>query len=276
MIVLGIETATLEVGVAIADPDGLRACFTARASRQHAEHLHVAIDEVCRASGVTLSDLGAIAVDIGPGLFTGIRVGIAAAKALGFALGIGIVAVTGIEILARAARSALVLAGQCGEVTAVVPVLDVRRGELAWSPVAGVLSAPGAVPVEVRLGRPEELALEVVGAFGGGSGHGARAALGEDLVAARLGPAARVLLSGGGAIRYETQLTASIGALAPELSACVAFAGGQLLAPPAAFLAGLGRERALAGTATSPFAIEALYLRGPDAIEGSWAGRGAT
>ena len=68
-------------------------------------------------------DLGAVAVDVGPGLFTGLRVGVAAAKALAQSLGIGVISATSLDILTAAAAES----GQRGLVLACV---DARRGEV--------------------------------------------------------------------------------------------------------------------------------------------------
>jgi tRNA threonylcarbamoyladenosine biosynthesis protein TsaB len=68
-------------------------------------------------------DLEVVAVDVGPGLFTGLRVGVAAAKGLAQALGIGVVGISSLDILTRAARQH----GHHGHVLAAV---DARRGEV--------------------------------------------------------------------------------------------------------------------------------------------------
>jgi tRNA threonylcarbamoyladenosine biosynthesis protein TsaB len=124
VIVLGIETATARLSAALAGPDGVMAAYVAPEDRRHTEQLAPAIENLCRTSGIHPSDLGAVAVDIGPGLFTGLRVGIATAAALASALGIPAVGITSTDVLAethhRRGRS-------------VVAVVDVRRGELAWA-----------------------------------------------------------------------------------------------------------------------------------------------
>ncbi len=145
MLILAIETATIEVGVAIGDEAGPLATVTARPGRRQAETLHPAIEDVCRTARVALAELDAIAVDIGPGLFTGLRVGVAAAKALAAGLGLPVVTATSLEVLAAACPAG---AGT------VVPVVDMRRGELAWL-------MPGGAGTAVRLGSPGELAAEL-------------------------------------------------------------------------------------------------------------------
>ncbi len=99
---LAIESATDMVGVALIRDDGASAERVHDGGRAHAELLVPAIEEVCAVSGCTIADVDRIAVDVGPGLFTGLRVGVATAKALAQALGVGIVGVSSLDILAAA------------------------------------------------------------------------------------------------------------------------------------------------------------------------------
>ena len=71
MLILGIETATEQVGVAIGGHEGVIATFEVARGRRHAETLTPAIEFVCRQSGIELCEIGCVAVDVGPGLFTG-------------------------------------------------------------------------------------------------------------------------------------------------------------------------------------------------------------
>ena len=125
MIVLGIETATAQVGIALVDGDGPVATFTATRDRRHAETLVPAIRQLADTTGVSLDDVDGIAVDVGPGLFTGLRVGLATASTLGFALDVPVVGVSSLDVLARSATTVMAVAGV--DCTAVV---DARRGEL--------------------------------------------------------------------------------------------------------------------------------------------------
>jgi tRNA threonylcarbamoyladenosine biosynthesis protein TsaB len=161
-VVLAIETATGDTEVALADGLGALGEVAVRRGRRHVESLHPAIERLCADAGVTLAELSVIGVDIGPGLFTGLRVGVTTAKTLALVLGIPLVAVTSLDILQAAARP---LAGRR---TVVVPVVDMRRGELAWQ-LGGVTT----------VGRPAQLGEELT-ALGGevllvGEGAGAYA-----------------------------------------------------------------------------------------------------
>lgn len=120
---LGIETAAELVGVALADDLGPLGGAWLRGGRRHAEVLAPAIEHVLDHAGVSMKELDALAVDVGPGLFTGLRVGVATAQGLAHGLGIGVVAVTSVAVLAREAYDA----GWQGQVAAVV---DARRGEV--------------------------------------------------------------------------------------------------------------------------------------------------
>jgi tRNA threonylcarbamoyladenosine biosynthesis protein TsaB len=124
MMILGIDTATPQVGCALGGPDGLIASFHATRGRRHAETLAPAIAFVCEQAGVALDEIGAIAVDVGPGLFTGLRVGLATGKAMAGALGVPMVGVTSLDLLAEPAR----LAGRV-----IASVVDARRGEVFWA-----------------------------------------------------------------------------------------------------------------------------------------------
>ena len=125
MIVLAIETATAQVGVAFVDADGPIATFTATRDRRHAETLVPAIRQLADTTGVALESIHGIAVDVGPGLFTGLRVGLATASTLGFALDVPVVGVSSLDVLAASADAAMRASGR-----GCTAVVDARRGEL--------------------------------------------------------------------------------------------------------------------------------------------------
>src|SRR5688572_12226685 len=152
MLILGIETATEQVGVAIGGHEGVIATFEVAKGRRHAETLTPAIEFVCRQSGIELCEIGSIAVDVGPGLFTGMRVGLAAGKALAQALRVPMIGISSLDLLAFPCRHTD---------RVVVPVIDARKGEVFW---AMYRQAPGGVqqvspPV---VGPPDDLIADLL------------------------------------------------------------------------------------------------------------------
>lgn len=168
MLILGIETATTQVGCAIGGHEGVLASVQSSRGRQHAEMLAPQIDMVRRLARVELSEIGVVAVDLGPGLFTGLRVGVASAMAMASALKVPIIGVSSLDLVAFAARYSPRL---------VVAVVDARRNEVFH---AAYRHAPGGVQrlTEPAVDTPADLAAELQ-------------ARGEDC-----------LLVGDGALRY--------------------------------------------------------------------------
>jgi tRNA threonylcarbamoyladenosine biosynthesis protein TsaB len=173
VLILGIDTATQQVGAAIGGHEGVLASFQAAKGKRHAETLVPAIQFLCAQTRVELSEISAIAVDIGPGLFTGLRVGVATAKAMASALKVPMVPVTSLDLLAFEVR---------WSPRRIVSVVDARRGEVFY---AFYRQVPGGVQrlSEMRCASPEELCSEIQ-------------ATGEE-----------VLAVGDGALRYREELT---------------------------------------------------------------------
>jgi tRNA threonylcarbamoyladenosine biosynthesis protein TsaB len=124
MKLLAIETATRLVGCGLWDEGGPVAANLLVAGQRHVEVLVPAIDALCRQAGISVADLDAVAVDIGPGLFTGLRVGLATATTIATARNIPAVGVTSLEALAHPHRR------RPGPLAAVI---DARRGEVYWA-----------------------------------------------------------------------------------------------------------------------------------------------
>jgi tRNA threonylcarbamoyladenosine biosynthesis protein TsaB len=121
MIVLGIETATLQVGCALGGHEGVLASFHAARGRRHAEILTPAVEFLCAQANVEIGDVGVVAVDVGPGLFTGLRVGVATAKAIAQARRLPMVTFSSLDLLAYPVRHTRRL---------IACVIDARRGEV--------------------------------------------------------------------------------------------------------------------------------------------------
>ena len=152
MIILGIETATQQVGCALGGPEGVVASFHAARGRRHAEMLAPAIEFVSGQARIPLKEVVVVAVDTGPGLFTGLRVGIATAKAIAQGLRVPMVGLSSLDLLAFAVRHADRL---------VAAVIDAKRGEVfraLYRPVPGGVQQVAAPSVC----SPAELAAELM------------------------------------------------------------------------------------------------------------------
>lgn len=151
MIVLGIDTATSYLGVALGNHEGVLAATHVSARRHHAELLTPAIDWVCHQAGVSLGEVQVVAVDVGPGLFTGLRVGVAAAKATAQALRVPMLGLSSLDLCAFAVRYTERL---------IAAAIDARKGEVYW---AFYRQVPGGIQrlSGYRISPPAELAAEL-------------------------------------------------------------------------------------------------------------------
>ncbi|MGA9637991.1 tRNA (adenosine(37)-N6)-threonylcarbamoyltransferase complex dimerization subunit type 1 TsaB [Flavobacterium sp.] len=120
--ILNIETATKNCSVALSKEGKTIVCFeTAEEGYSHAEKLHVFIEQSIKEAGIDYKDLSAVAVSQGPGSYTGLRIGVSAAKGLCYALGIPLIAIDTLQSLAS----------QVGVKDGlIVPMLDARRMEV--------------------------------------------------------------------------------------------------------------------------------------------------
>ena len=152
MLILGIESAGSQVGCAIGGHEGVLASAHTGKGRQHAESLAPQIDFVRRQAGIEFSELGVVAVDIGPGLYTGLRVGISSATTIAHALGIPMIGISSLDLLAFPARWTSRL---------IVTALDARRGELF---TALFRKVPGGIQRirDPQVNTPQELLAELM------------------------------------------------------------------------------------------------------------------
>ena len=120
--ILNLETATKNCSVSISQNGQTILCKEmAQAGYSHAEKLHVFIEECIKESNISFKDLSAIAVSQGPGSYTGLRIGVSAAKGLCFALDLPLIAVDTLQVLA----SKLSISEGV-----IIPMIDARRMEV--------------------------------------------------------------------------------------------------------------------------------------------------
>jgi tRNA threonylcarbamoyladenosine biosynthesis protein TsaB len=225
---VAIETATETVGLAVRTAAGVQAEFALTGRRRHVETLTPALGHLLDQVGLAPADLGVVAVDVGPGLFTGLRVGVAAAKGLAQSLGIGVIGATSLDILTAGASGV----GHRGLVLACV---DARRAEVfACVRRLGDAGVVVGEPVAPALFAPADLVV-ALDRLGGGP----------------------VLAVGDGALRYRGIL---------EVVPGVVCAAPALSFPPPAALLGLALDRLGAGESPAdPGAVVPVYMREADA-----------
>lgn len=172
MLVLGIETSTPAASVTIGSEQGIIATSLVTRGAAAGDFLLPAVEFLMNQTNLSYRNLSAIAVGLGPGLFTGMRVGVATAKTLAQALSIPIIGASSLDLLAFDVRYSDKL---------ICPVLDARRNEVFFALYRQV---PGGITRETNytVGSPERLVAEIQGS-------------GEDF-----------LLVGNGALLYEDRL----------------------------------------------------------------------
>ncbi len=226
--ILGIESATSRVGCAIGDASGVLASRESAQPRRHAESLAPQIAEILTESDVRASDIEVVAVDVGPGLYTGLRVGITTAITMAHALNAAMVPVTSLELVARRAADGRAADEWAAERSweRIDAVVDARRGELfhaAFTPEGDWISEPAVVAPEV-------------------------------LAATLRSTAAGTLLAGDG-IEAHAEVFAQAG-LSTE---------GSSVYPSAETIVALAAAAVAAGEVVNADSVRPMYLRGPDA-----------
>jgi tRNA threonylcarbamoyladenosine biosynthesis protein TsaB len=235
VLVLAIDTATAQVSVAFGDQGAVLGEVRLAGGRRHAEQLAPAIDYLRRELDIDLGHLAAIAVGTGPGLFTGLRVGVTTGKVMAQALRIPVVGIPSLDLVAYPLRHSDRM---------IVAVLDARRREVfaaRYRPVPGGVQRVSDYAVHT----PAELVADLA-ADPGVEPHG-------------------LLLAGDGVARFPEEF----GALEHA-----EVAGSEFAAPSVDALVALATARAEREEFELPAELRPLYLRQSDA-EIAWGDRAA-
>lgn len=229
MIILGVETATMNGGAALADDDGLIAELRLNVRTTHSERLLPGLDYLLKQTGIGLDQIDLIAVSHGPGSFTGLRVGIALVKGLAFANGgKRVVAVPTLEAFAWHFPFSL---------HPVCPLLDARKGELYggifhWQGDAFEREVPETAQTPDKWVDLAKNALD--------RGHD------------------KIILTGEGAAIYANRFRASLGGHA-------LFAPSSSMSPSPANVALLGAKMAAERFFADPETLVPFYIRKSEA-----------
>ncbi len=127
--ILSIETATELCGVALVDNQRCLGERIVVEKNIHSERLMVLVDEVLREAGVPVASLDGVAVSIGPGSFTGLRIGLSAAKGLAYARSLPILAVPTLDAIAYEAARVGRDSSRPADAELICAVVDAKRDE---------------------------------------------------------------------------------------------------------------------------------------------------
>lgn len=223
MLVLGIDTATEVAAVGIAQNDHILSDVSHRSRTGHAARLPDLVAEALRQANVAIGDVDAVAVSVGPGSFTGLRVALSFAKGIAFSSDVRLVGVPTLEALATLAPD---------DARTIAVVLDARLGETY---AAVFRRADGAIERVV-----DEAALSPEAA--------------RERIATELGEGPRAVLLGDAAQRYPA-------AFAKLVERGVSVLSFDEIHPRGSAVALLGAERLARGEDVAADALAPVYVR---------------
>jgi tRNA threonylcarbamoyladenosine biosynthesis protein TsaB len=251
VVILALDTTTRAGSVAVTDDDMLLAVVDGDASRTHGERLPGEIARALAEAGLTSRELALLAVAVGPGAFTGLRIGLAAIQGLAMVLEIPVVGVSALDALAWEASAV-----RRDEERHVITWMDAQRGEVFAAhyvdPFKGDGGGEPAGEPDTGNDNPAHQASAAADAASSAVvGH-------PDAVLSlwHIGQAEGVIAVGDGAVRYR-------GALEARYGECCRVIDTPLTLGPA--VARIGRRAAARGLAGPPHALQPLYVRRPDA-----------
>ena len=130
-IFLHIETATDVCSVALSRGAEIIGLKEEAGGNNHAKNLLPFVDEVLKQGGCKIAELNGVAVSIGPGSYTGLRIGVSTAKGIAYTAGIPVMAVSTLESIAQGAKA--LWSGTSTDTVQIVPMIDARRMEVFTS-----------------------------------------------------------------------------------------------------------------------------------------------
>lgn len=152
--ILALTTSTPFASIALVENNHVLAEISHDDPRGHAEHLFDMIDRAFVKASRKRSDVSLVACDVGPGSFTGVRIGVASAKGIAEGLRVRLAGVLSLEAMAAQARA------ECGSETLVLAAVDAKKGELYMAAFDGeaMLLAPVHLPRSETAARSRKLA----------------------------------------------------------------------------------------------------------------------
>lgn len=222
LLTLGVETSGMTGAIALRRAGQLiESVSLQQAGRRHAQTLIAEVDAMLRRANLTSQQLDVVAVSIGPGSFTGLRVGVVFAKTLAYAIGCRLAAVDTFRAIAASSPAA---------VSDVIVVSDAQRGDL----FVGRYTVGDHSRGPIRQG---EIIIESADSFG-------------QRVQSLAASCGNFAVTGPAATTLQSVLPRPVRVLAAELQH-----------PQAEFIAELGEQQALSGELSDPWQLEPFYLR---------------
>jgi tRNA threonylcarbamoyladenosine biosynthesis protein TsaB len=246
MKILAIETSTMLGGIAIADDSsGLIAEVRLNVKSTHSERLMTEIDHVLQQSGLIAHDIDIFGVAIGPGSFTGLRIGLSTAKGFSYATGKPIVSVPTLEAFAWNFP-------YCKHPVCIM--LDARKGEVYAALFQWAGNGFARLMSEASVNVEKLMEKITSGIPSQPSGKAGEEWSGEE----------KILFVGEGALLYRDKIAAMIGEKA-------AFASPEKMVPSPANVASIGIQKALKCEFSEPVSLIPIYIRRSEA-EIKWHG----
>jgi tRNA threonylcarbamoyladenosine biosynthesis protein TsaB len=247
MKILAIETSTMLGGIAVCDDSaGMIAEVRLNVKSTHSERLMTEIDHILKQSALSISDMDAFAIAIGPGSFTGLRIGLSTVKGLSYATGKPIVAIPTLEAFAWNFPFSR---------HPVCTLLDARRSEVYAALFRWETDGFVRVMDETAVGIKALLeGIKTGNHFSAGFDKGSEGgSLHESII-----------FAGEGAILNKDEII-------DEMEGYALFASPEKMVPSPANVASLGMKKALRGEFSDPVSLVPWYLRKSEA-EMKWHG----
>jgi len=246
MKILAIETSTMLGGIAIADDSaGLIAEVRLNVKSTHSERLMTEINHALQQSGLTVHDIDIFGVAIGPGSFTGLRIGLSTAKGFSYATGKPIVSVPTLEAFAWHLP-------YCRHPVCIM--LDARKGEVYAALFQWTGDGFERLMSEASVNAEKLMEKIMSGIPTLPSAKSGAEDFGEE----------RIVFAGEGALLYRNKIEAMIGERA-------VFAPLEKMIPSPANVASVGMQKALQGELAEPVSLIPIYIRRSEA-EIKWHG----
>jgi tRNA threonylcarbamoyladenosine biosynthesis protein TsaB len=222
--ILGVDTTTELLSIALSEDSQLIDAVELDCSQTHTEVLFPQLNHLLNKWQLEMRDIGLLVVDIGPGMFTGTRVGVVAQKTMAIVLGIPLVGLTSLEMLASQVDDKDGL---------ICPLIDARRGEVylcVFEQGDGEL-----VPVTQNMALPPQGLVEFLSSLEG-----------------------KIILCGSGAARYRGFIQAALSNISDQMTI-----EDRVIFPSARIANQKGYRRYLQKQLDDPLGLLPLYVRQP-------------